>query len=89
MKQMLPCKAAAGNARILEIDVPIAQEKLAVFIQESLRFSSTYQIITEADVKIEVSNIFDQVYRLMEQLEVKIKSLKVVVQKIICNFNAR
>jgi len=79
---MLPCTAAVEKyARDLDIDVPIAQEKLAVFIQESLRFSSTYQIITEADVKIEVSNIFDQVYRLMEQLQVKLMSLKVIVQK--------
>lgn len=53
-----------------DADVQFAQKKLGAYIQQCVRFSSTYQIITNSDVKIEVLSIFQQIYDLLEQLQV-------------------
>jgi hypothetical protein len=62
--------------RDLAADVQIAQSKLSAYIQQCVYFSSTYQIITNSDIKIEVFNIFQEIYALLEQLQVWISRLR-------------
>jgi hypothetical protein len=56
--------------RDLATDIPTAQKKLGTCIQEVLRFESTFQIITNTDITLEVSNLFEEVYMLMQQIDV-------------------
>lgn len=64
-------QASNVATRDLATDIPIAQGKLRACIQEILRFESTFQIITNADITLEVSDLFEEVYILMEQIQVK------------------
>lgn len=61
---------AKNVPRDLAIDIPNAQSKLGVCIQEVLQFESTYQIITNADITLEVSDLFEEIYILMDQIGV-------------------
>lgn len=61
--------------RDLAADVKFAQSKLSAYIQQCVHFSSTYQIILNSDIKIEIFNIFQQIYLLLEQLQVWIRRL--------------
>jgi hypothetical protein len=62
--------------RDLAADIEIAQSKLSAYIQQCVHFSSTYQVITNSDIKIEVFNTFEQIYVLLEQLQVLISRFK-------------
>lgn len=62
---------AKNVPRDLAMDIPIAQTKLGTCIQEVLRFESTFQIITNADIALEVSDVLEEVYILMKQIDVK------------------
>lgn len=69
-------------------DVPVAQRKLGACIQEILQFESTYQIITNADISIEVSDQFSEVFLMMGLIEVKmfLGILYIKIQNIIFSF---
>jgi hypothetical protein len=65
---------AKNVTRDLATDIPTAQKKLGTCIQEVLRFESTFQIITNADITLQVSDLFEEVYTLMQQIDVKLFS---------------
>ncbi|XP_059484183.1 uncharacterized protein LOC132201756 [Neocloeon triangulifer] len=62
--------AAVDTDRDLNSDIVSAQTKLGSFINEAIKFRTTYQLILEADVRLEVHNNFEQIYSLMQQLQV-------------------
>jgi hypothetical protein len=48
----------------------VAQRKLGACIQEILQFESTFQIITNADISIAVSDQFSEVFLVMGLIDV-------------------
>ncbi|XP_065332667.1 uncharacterized protein LOC135934677 [Cloeon dipterum] len=71
---LIGCAVAAdptkNESRDLAADIIEAQKELSTFIQEALKFRSTYQLILNADILLEVNNNFYQIYSLMQTLGV-------------------
>jgi hypothetical protein len=61
---------AENVSKDLAADIPVAQRKLGACIQEILQFESTFQIITNADISIAVSDQFSEVFLVMGLIDV-------------------
>ncbi|XP_065353984.1 uncharacterized protein LOC135948566 [Cloeon dipterum] len=77
---LIGCAIAAdptqNESRDLAADIRIAQQELSSFIKEALKFSSTFQLILNADILLEVNNNFHQIYSLMQNIGVQQETIE-------------